>query len=70
MEDKMFELMSKIYSELTEFRAETNKRLATLEDEQKKQNNDTIRIENKIDTNSKALFDGHKQTYEKVIDKV
>ncbi|MFZ5986731.1 MAG: hypothetical protein ACOYWZ_06370 [Bacillota bacterium] len=70
MEDKMFELMSKIYSELTEFRAETNKRLATLEDGQKKQNNDTIRIENKIDTNSKALFDGHKQTYEKVIDKV
>jgi archaellum component FlaC len=61
MEDKMFELMSKIYGELTEFRTETNKRLDSLE-------NDIVRLENKLDTNSKTLFDGYKQTYEKVMD--
>ncbi len=67
MEDKMFELMSKIYGELTAFRTETNKRLDSLEDGQKKLNNDIIRIENKLDNNSKALFDGYNQVYDKVV---
>ncbi|NLL05268.1 MAG: hypothetical protein GX270_05660 [Clostridiaceae bacterium] len=28
---------------------------------------DVVRIEYKLDTNSKALFDGYSQTYEKVV---
>ena len=56
----MFDLMSKIYGELTEFRTETNERFDRIE-------NDIVRIENKLDTNSKALFDGYNQTYEKVV---
>ena len=67
MDDKAFELMSKIYGELTEFRQETNKRLDTIEDGQKKLVNDVIRLENKVDNNSKALFDGYNQTYEKLV---
>lgn len=62
----MFELMSKIYGELTEFRAETNKRLDKLEDGQKKLSNDIIRIETKLDNNSKTLFDGYTVIYEKL----
>ena len=60
MDEKMFELMTKMYSELTEFRAETNKKFDRIE-------NDIIRLENKLDTNSKALFDGYNQTYEKIV---
>ncbi len=62
----MFELMTKMYSELKEFRNETGKRLDNLEEGQNKLNSDIIRLENKLDDKSKALFDGYKQTYEEV----
>ncbi len=52
MEDKMFDLMTKMYSEFSEFRKEIT--------------NDVIRLENKIDTSSKTLFDGYQQVYEKL----
>ena len=29
---------------------------------------DVVRIENKVDSESKALFDGYRQTYEEVVD--
>ncbi len=59
MEDKMFELMTKMYNEFSEFRMDMN-------EFRKETKNDIIRLENKIDTNSKALFDGYKQTFEKL----
>jgi len=62
----MFELITQISSELKEFRNETGKRLDNLEEGQNKLNSDIIRLENKLDDNSKALFDGYKQTYEEV----
>ncbi|MFZ5986733.1 MAG: hypothetical protein ACOYWZ_06380 [Bacillota bacterium] len=68
MEEKMFELMTKFYSEFSEFRKETKEDIHIIKDDLKGIKGDIVRLENKIDTNSKALFDGYKQTYEKVID--
>lgn len=50
MEDKMFELMSKMYAEMQQGFKDIR--------------NDIVRIEDKLDTNSKVLFDGYKQDYE------
>jgi flagellin-like hook-associated protein FlgL len=61
MEDKMFELMTKMYNEFSEFRKDTKADLTEIK-------NDIVRIENKLDDNSKALFDGYNQTYEKVVE--
>lgn len=57
MEDKTFELLTKMYSDFLEFRNEF-----------KGLKNDVVSIENKLDNNSKALFDGYKQIYEEVVD--
>ena len=74
MEDKMFELMIKMYSEFTEFRKETKSDINGLKDDVNGLKDDVnglkgdvVRIEYKLDTNSKALFDGYSQTYEKVV---
>lgn len=59
MDDKAFELLSKMYSEMQTGFAKMDERLTGVE-------NHVVRLEDKIDTNSKALFDGYKQTYEKL----
>jgi DNA-binding FrmR family transcriptional regulator len=66
MEDKSFELLEKMYSEfigfrgdMNEFRKETNSRLNQVEGH-------ITRLENKLDNNSKALFDGYQQMSEKL----
>jgi len=59
MEDKMMELMTKTYSEFSEFRKDMNQF-------RKETKSDIIRLENKIDTSSKTLFDGYKQIFEKL----
>jgi ferritin-like metal-binding protein YciE len=59
MEDKMMDLMTKMYNEFSEFRKDMNQF-------RKETKNDIIRLENKLDTSSKALFDGYKQTFEKL----
>ncbi len=72
MEDKMFELMSKMYSDmqqgLKEIRNEMNSKLDEINKklDTKADKNDIVRIEDKLENNSKALFDGYKQTYEKL----
>lgn len=50
MDDKAFELLSKIYSEMQTSFAKMDERLTGIE-------NHVVRLEDKIDTNSKALFD-------------
>lgn len=61
MEDKLFELMTKMYSDIT-FRLDSiDERL-----DGKSDKSDIARIENKLDNDAKALFDGYKQTYEKL----
>ncbi|WP_069999309.1 hypothetical protein [Cellulosilyticum sp. I15G10I2] len=59
MEDKIFELMSKMYSDMTQKMDHMAKRMDNVE-------NHIIKLEDKIDTQGKALFGGYKQTYEKL----
>lgn len=63
MDDKLFELMTKMYSEFTDRFNTIDKKLDEKADRQ-----DIIKLENKIDNDSKALFDGYKQTFEKLTD--
>ncbi len=73
MEDKMFELVTKMYNEFSEFRKDMNEFKKDMNEFKKDMNEfrketkkDIIRLENIVDTNSKALFDGYKQTFEKL----
>lgn len=59
MEDKTFELLTKMYSEFSEFKKDITEKVQTV-------GNQVTKLENKLDTNSKALFDGYRQTYEKL----
>jgi predicted phage-related endonuclease len=75
VEDKAFELLSKMYGEFTERFDEMGKDIKGLKsdvkglkNDVKGLKNDVVCIENKLDNNSKALFDGYKQTYEEVVD--
>lgn len=61
MEDKLFELMTKMYSDITAKLDTMDKKLDSKADK-----NDVIQLEDKIHNDSKALFDGYKQTYEKL----
>lgn len=54
MEEKIFELIEKMYIDMQEMK--TN--MATKQD--------IARLENKMDQNDKALFDGYKVNYEKL----
>lgn len=63
MEVKTFELLSKMYSDINTKLDEINKKIDLKADK-----NDIVRIEDKLGNDSKTLFDGYKQTYEKVID--
>ena len=66
MEDKTFELLTKLYSEFTEFREDMNSfRKETKEDIRSLKNN-VLRIEQEHGKKLNALFDGYKQTYEKL----
>ena len=75
MEDKTFELLTKMYSEFSSrFDGVENdikglkNDVKDLKNDVKSLKNDVVRIENKLDTNSKALFDGYSQTYEKLLE--
>ena len=58
---QLFEFMTKMYSEMQEMR----KDMAT-KDDLAKTNQAIVRLENKIDMNHEALYDGYKLTYEKL----
>lgn len=62
MEDKVFDLMTKMYSDLTAKLETLDKKLDGKVDKQ-----DIIRLENKQDSDSKALFDGYMLTFEKLV---
>ncbi len=77
MEDKMFELVTKMYDEFSEFRKDMNEFKKDMIEFKEDMNefrketnkeirglkNDVIRFENKLD----AVFDGYKQTFEKLM---
>lgn len=71
MEDKTFELLTKMYSEFTDFRKESNNRFDKIENDISDVKsdilgvkNDVIRLENKLEPKVDALLDGYKQNYE------
>ena len=59
MEDKTFDLLSKMYGEFTEFRKETKEDITSLKQ-------GMLRIEQNHGAKLEALFDGYKQVYEKL----
>lgn len=63
MEDKLFELITKMYADMNSKFDEINKKL-----DMKADKSGIVRIEDKLEDNSKVLFDGYKQTYEKLTD--
>lgn len=74
MDDKMFDLLEKMYIEMQYMKenmatkedvTELESRMAT-KDELSKISQSIVRLEDKMDTNHKALYDGYKQTYEKL----
>ncbi len=52
MDDKVFNLLEKMYSEMQEIKTT----MATKQD--------IVKLENKMDSNHKALYDGYKQSIE------
>ena len=52
--EQLFEFMTKMYGEMQEIK----ENMATKQD--------IVRLEDKMDTNHKALYDGYKLTYEKL----
>lgn len=65
MDEKMFELFEKMYIDMQEIKSNmvTKEDLGHVEQGLK---HDIIRLENKMDDNHKALYDGYKLTYEKL----
>lgn len=79
MEDKMFELLEMLYTEVQDIKSNMATKdellkMATKEDLLKMASkedlqglrHDFVRLENKMDSNHKALYDGYRLTYEKL----
>lgn len=67
MDEKMFNLMEKMYTEMQEMK----ENMATKQDLEKlesKVNQNLARLENKMDNNHKTLYDGYKQSIEGITD--
>ncbi|MDF2548256.1 MAG: hypothetical protein K0R93_3154 [Anaerosolibacter sp.] len=63
MEDKLFEMLTKMYSDMQEMKAN----MVTKQELQEgfhKTNQAITRLENKMDESHKALYDGYKQSIE------
>jgi len=87
MGDRTFDLITKVYNEMTTRFEAIDKRFETMynemttrfealekkidskadKDDITRLENRIIRLENKLENDTKALFDGYKQTYEKVV---
>lgn len=65
MDEKMFELLEKMYIEVQDIKSimATKEDLTKVKQELK---HDIVKIESKMDQNHKALYDGYKLTYEKL----
>ncbi len=59
MDDKLFELIEKMYSEMQNGFTEVRGEIKNL-------NHSVIKLENKVDNNLKALYDGYNQNTEKL----
>ena len=66
MEDKTFELLTKMYGEVTEFRKDMNAFRKETKEDIRSLKNDVLRIEQEHGKKLDALFDGYNQVYEKL----
>ena len=76
LEEKMLALMEKLYREFKSLDGKVGSldgkvgsldaKVGSLDAKVGSLQKDVLRIENKLDTDSKALFDGYSQTYEKL----
>lgn len=66
MEDKTFELITKMYGEFTSRFNEMEIRFDKIETDIQGLKKDVLRIENEHGKKLEALFDGYQQTYEKL----
>lgn len=66
MEQKIFELMEKMYGEMQKGFTEVNKRLGKLEEGQDKLGNQVAKIENELKPKIEVALDGYKVVYEKL----
>lgn len=62
VEDKIFDLITKLYSDIN---IKLDRITQKLDDKADKL--DIVRLEDKFGADNKALFDGYKQTYEKLL---
>ncbi len=60
MEDKAFELLTKMYGEFSEFRKDITHKV-------EENSSHILRLEHDLKDNIKSLYDGYEQTYEKLI---
>ncbi|NLY44673.1 MAG: hypothetical protein GX053_01580 [Tissierella sp.] len=65
MDEKIFELLEILYTEVQDIKSNmaTKDELANVEQNLKQE---IVRLEDKMDANHKALYDGYKLTYEKL----
>jgi len=84
MEDKTFDLLGKMYTEMNTKFGEMNTRFGEMDSkfdemnsrfdeiniklDKKADKTDIVRLEDKLENKTKALFDGYTQTYEKLTD--
>lgn len=63
--DQLFDFMTKMYGELSGRLDSMDNRLDSMDNKMEKEfkelKHDIVRLENKMDTNHKALYDGYKQ---------
>ena len=64
MEDKTYELMTRIYNEFTSFKSDMNEFRKETKEDLRGLKNDVIRLENEHGKKLDALFDGYKQLTE------
>lgn len=65
-EDKMFNLLEKIYGEFTSFREETSKELKEIKTDVANVKKTVTKIENDHGQKLSSLFDGYKQNSDKL----
>ncbi len=65
MDGKLYDLVEKMYADMQDMKSNmaTKEDLAKVE---KRLRHDIVRLENKMDDNHKALYDGYKLSYEKL----
>lgn len=65
MDEKIFELLEMLYTEVQDIKSNmaTKDELANVEQNLKQE---IVRLENKMDANHRALYDGYQLTYEKL----